>query len=93
MYIKKISNKKDLFIHFMCVSILSLSSGTPEEGLNPISDDCEPPCGCWELNSGPLEEQSLHLTTEPSFQPTSVLLKKEIYISSEKFQCIFMCIK
>ncbi|KRY65434.1 hypothetical protein T4D_8955 [Trichinella pseudospiralis] len=21
-------------------------------------DGCEPPCGCWELNSGPLEEQS-----------------------------------
>ena len=24
-----------------------------------ITDDCEPPCGCWELNSGPLEEQSV----------------------------------
>jgi hypothetical protein len=22
----------------------------------PITDGCEPPCGCWELNSGPLEE-------------------------------------
>jgi hypothetical protein len=26
-------------------------------------------CGCWELNSGPLEEQSLLLTSEPSLQP------------------------
>jgi hypothetical protein len=26
--------------------------------LDPISDDCEPPCGCWELNSGPLDKQS-----------------------------------
>jgi hypothetical protein len=24
----------------------------------PITDGCEPPCGCWELNSGPLEEHS-----------------------------------
>ena len=24
---------------------------------DPITDGCEPPCGCWELNSGPLEEQ------------------------------------
>jgi hypothetical protein len=31
-----------------------------------IPDRCEPPCGCWELNSGPLEEQSLFLGTEPS---------------------------
>ena len=30
---------------------------------DPIADGCEPPCGCWELNSGPLEEQSVLLTT------------------------------
>ena len=35
----------------------------------PIADGCEPPCGCWELNSGPLEEQSVLLTAEPSLQP------------------------
>jgi hypothetical protein len=27
-----------------------------------ITDGCEPPCGCWDLNSGPLEEQSGALT-------------------------------
>ena len=31
-----------------------------------ITDDCELPCGCWELNSGPLEEQSMLLIAEPS---------------------------
>ena len=36
---------------------------------NPITDGCEPPCGCWELNSGSLEEQSVLLTAEPSLQP------------------------
>jgi hypothetical protein len=25
---------------------------------DPITDGCEPPCGCKDLNSGPLEEQS-----------------------------------
>jgi hypothetical protein len=39
--------------------------GHPE----PITDGCEPPCGCWELSSGPLEEQSVLLTAEPSLQP------------------------
>jgi hypothetical protein len=34
-----------------------------------ITDICEPPCGCWDLNSGPLEEQSVLLTAEPSLQP------------------------
>ena len=32
-------------------------------------DDCEPSCGFWDLNLGPLEEQSVLLTAEPSLQP------------------------
>jgi hypothetical protein len=36
---------------------------------NPITDGCEPPCGCWELNSGPLGEHSVLITAEPSLQP------------------------
>jgi hypothetical protein len=32
-------------------------------------DGCEPPCGCWDLNSGPLEEQSVLLSAELSLQP------------------------
>jgi hypothetical protein len=35
---------------------------------DPITDGCEPPYGCWELNSEPLEEQSVLLTAEPSLQ-------------------------
>ena len=34
-----------------------------------ITDGSEPPCGCWELNTGPLEEQAVLLTAEPSLQP------------------------
>jgi len=34
-----------------------------------VTDSCELPCGCWELNSGPLQEQLVFLTTEPSLQP------------------------
>ena len=34
-----------------------------------ITDGCEPPCGCRELNSGPLEEQAMPLASEPSLQP------------------------
>jgi hypothetical protein len=36
---------------------------------NPISEGCEQPCGYWELNSGPLEEQVVLLTAEMSLQP------------------------
>ena len=36
------------------------------------TDGYEPPCGYWELNSGPLEEQTVFLTAEPSLQPCLV---------------------
>ena len=32
-------------------------------------DGCVPPCGAWALNSGPCEDQSVLLTSEPSLQP------------------------
>jgi hypothetical protein len=55
---------------FMYESTLSLSSDTPEEGaLDSITDGCEPPCGCWGLNSEPLEEQLVLSTAESSLQP------------------------
>jgi hypothetical protein len=31
-----------------------------------ITGDCEPPCGCWDLNSGLLEEQSVFLPADIS---------------------------
>ena len=35
---------------------------------NPITGACESPCVFWELNSGPVEEKSVLLTTESSLQ-------------------------
>ena len=59
----------------MYVNTPSLSLDTPEEGKrasNPITDGYEPPCHCRELNSGPLEVQSVLLTAEPALQVLQV---------------------
>jgi hypothetical protein len=45
---------------------------------DPITDGCESTCGCWELNSEPLEEQSTLLTIEPSLQPENFIVKVKI---------------
>jgi hypothetical protein len=51
---------------FLETGFLSVTSpGYP--GL--VTDGCEPPCGCWDLNLGPLEEQLVLLTAEPSLKP------------------------
>jgi hypothetical protein len=45
-----------------------------------ITDGCEPPCGCWELNSVPLEEHSVLLTAEPSLQPQKQKFLNVVFI-------------
>ena len=51
------------------MSTLSLSSDTPEESIGSITDAFELLCGFLELNSGPLEKQSVFLPAETSLQP------------------------
>ena len=41
---------------------------------------CEPPCGCWDLNSGPLKAQSVLLPAEPSHQPNILIFKTLLII-------------
>jgi hypothetical protein len=61
--LKNKTKQKKRCIYFMYVSALLLSSDTPEEcASDSITDGCEPPCGCWELNSGPVDEQSVYCT-------------------------------
>jgi hypothetical protein len=55
------------------MSILKLSQTHQKRAPDLITDGCESPRGCWELNSDPLEEQSVLLTTEPALQPRNVL--------------------
>lgn len=59
----------------MCPSILPApkycTKFLPEGGIRcpGVRDDYEPPCGFWGPKLGPLEEQHVFLTTEPSLQP------------------------
>ena len=48
------------YVQVWCLRGPDESTGSPGTG---VTDHCEPPCGCRELNLGPLEEQPLLLTT------------------------------
>ena len=57
----------------------ALSACTPacqKRASDPFTDGCESACGCWESNSGPLEEKTVLLTAEPSLQPLLQFLKR-----------------
>jgi hypothetical protein len=49
----------ELFVKFiLCIWVYCSYFQTHQKrASDPITDGCEPPCGCWKLNSGPLEEQ------------------------------------
>ena len=57
-------------VHRCCLQSPENSSGTG------TSNGCEPPCGCRSLNSGPVEEQPVLLTSEPSLLPCQYSLFK-----------------
>jgi hypothetical protein len=56
-----------LFIYLMYMSTLMLQTHQKRTS-DPFTDVCEPSSGCWDLNSGLLEEQPVLLTAEPSLQ-------------------------
>jgi hypothetical protein len=52
-------------LYFICIDVLPVCMFVSDFGV-PYS--CELLCGCWKLNPGLLEEQSVLLSTEPSLQ-------------------------
>jgi hypothetical protein len=45
-----------------------------------VIDSCELPCECWDWNLGPLEEQSVLLSSELFFQPFWIIKVRELKI-------------
>jgi len=60
--------------YFMCMSALFVPS-CQKRASDHVTVGCEPPCGCWELNS----EQMSHLSSPSlSFKAINVLIFKEL---------------
>jgi hypothetical protein len=50
-----------------------------------VTDSCELPCGCWELNQRPPEEQSVLLTAESSLQPPDMIFQRTAIVPGFNF--------
>ena len=66
-YAQLLDFKKKIYLFYVCEC--GCLQTHQKRASDPISDGCEPPCDCWELNSGPPEEQLVLLTAERSLQP------------------------
>ena len=56
-----------------CLHVSAGSSGTG------AMDGCESPCGCWGWNPGPLQDQHMLLTAEPSLYTQPLIFNLGIY--------------
>lgn len=56
---------------YVCVPGTCLvSSEGMRSSATGVSDGCEPPCGCWGPNPGPLQEQQATLNHDPLSSPS-----------------------
>lgn len=59
-----------------------------------VTNGCESPQGCWESNLGPVQEQQVLLTAQPSLQPdddTIVLFRFSLSFHSARFRAVKSC--
>lgn len=60
-----------IFGLYVCAShvcLVSIKTRAIKVSVIRITDDCKLSCGYWKLNLGPVREQKILLTMEPSFQ-------------------------
>jgi hypothetical protein len=62
-----------IWVHCSCLQTLQKRES------DLMTDGCKPPCGCWDLSSGPMEEQLVLLTAEPSLQSRVFLFKVDTF--------------
>lgn len=55
-------------VHHVCASCLQRPEGCIGSSETGVTDGCELPCVCWELNLDALEEQPVLLVTETPLQ-------------------------
>lgn len=58
-----------VYVHLVHAVPLGTSRGVRFPPRAEVTDGCELHSGCWGLNWGPLQEQSVFFTTEMSLQP------------------------
>lgn len=56
----------------------------PWNTLDRITYSCELSCECWEMNMGPLEEEPMISTREPSLCPPLLTFLQECFILSSR---------
>ena len=56
-------------VYHVCAWCLRRSEDGIRSPGTGVKSGCESPCGCWVLKLGPLQEQHVLLSTEPSLQP------------------------
>ena len=61
---------------------------------NRVTDNCEPSCGCWELNPGPLQEHQCSWPLKHLSSPGSLVFKHSfpfLHVHACMRACVYVC--
>jgi hypothetical protein len=72
-----------IYLFYLYEYTIAVFRYTRKVTLGSTTDGSEPPCGCWELNLPPLEEQPVFSTAEPSLQIPSLHLNVKRHPNSD----------
>ena len=75
-----------LWVWEFCLDKTEDGGGSPG---SDVTDTCEPPCGCWELNPNSLEEEHVLFTADPYLELHNVCLNS--YLCVWVF-CLYVCL-
>lgn len=63
-----------MYVHHLTDCSLEVGKEGVELPGAGVKDNCEPQCGFWEPNPGPIQKQQVFLTTEQSQLPAFILI-------------------
>jgi hypothetical protein len=71
-------------LHHVCAASMEARGGMGFPGTE-VTDSCELPCGCWEMNLCPLEEQSVLATADQLYLKQPVWLWEKSLLRQYSF--------
>jgi hypothetical protein len=73
-----------IYLFIICKYTVAVFRHTRRGHQISVTGGCEPPCGCWDLNFGPLEEQ-LGALTPWAISPAPASIFTEVFVNISQF--------
>lgn len=80
-----------VFIFFFIYSTCNILSAGQKKASDILIDGCDPPCGCREFHSSPLEDHAMFLTAHTSICPSPAVFSLYLFVFSRQGYYVAFC--